>query len=371
MASAQFDKGKHTFLQVITGIIPHCFRERENYANEEIDISRSDLNQKFGCSTGDEARAKYKARVKECDELHPPKRVKKDRKTSLGIHIPSPREGLNTKELHQFFTEVYKKLEELFGEENVIFGVSHFDEVHEYYDPHDKQNHISREGLHVEVIPWTDSMDWIPEKYRAGLNMNNFYRRSLPTMINNALDEVCNEVFGFDYQDGRKTRNKESVEELKEVSKTIEEQNELIAKNSRTLESLEVWIADAESRASELEEKQNHIMKREQQLTERQAAFEEEKTAWKESAEKHLKDKEDGMRRSLQRYKQKWHVKHREEIEEKLRAEYEEKNKQELQKDLRQQVDNVRAYRLWLRTRNLDKANENADCDKTKNMSLL
>ena len=218
MASVQMEAGKHTTKQATSGHIPHDYRERENYANEDIDKSRTHLNQTFGCQTGKEAREKLLKRIAECDAVHPPKRVKADRKTSLEIHIPAPREGVDDEQLREFFSLVYTECENMFGKQNVIYGVSHFDEVHEYTDPQDKQVHASREGEHVVVIPMTDDMDFVPEKYKSGLNMNNFYRRNLPTLINKRLDACCQKVFGFDYQDGTGKKGKESVEALKEAS---------------------------------------------------------------------------------------------------------------------------------------------------------
>jgi len=253
MASAQFEGGKHTLQQACSGIIRHDFRENQNYANEDVDISRSHMNQTFGCATGQEARLKLRRRIAECDALHPPKRVRADRKTSLGICIPAPREDLDDMELREFFEKVYAGFEDLFGTENVIFGVTHFDEQHEYLDSRDSQVHMSRAGLHIEIIPWTDSQSWIPEKSKSGLNMNNFYKKNLPSMVNKMLDRICEETFGFSYQDGTKAAGVETVEQLKAHAAELLEQAKEVERNSRILETQEQIITDKQTAIEELE----------------------------------------------------------------------------------------------------------------------
>ncbi len=229
MASVQLDGGKHTTKQATSAHIPHDFRERENYANKDIDKSLTYLNETYGCSTGMIAREKLLNRIAECDAFHPPKRYKADRKTSLEMHIPAPRENLSYEQLRTFFRKAYANLEDMFGKENVIYGVTHFDETHEFLNPDDGKFHMSREGLHVVIVPWTE---------KDGLNMHSFYRRTLPTKINKMLDKTCQEVFGFDYQDGTKISNKAKVEKLKETSAQAEETLSENYKNTAYMEHM-------------------------------------------------------------------------------------------------------------------------------------
>lgn len=270
MASAQFEGGKHTTTQACSGNIPHDFRERDNYANKDIDLSMTYLNQTFGCSNGDEARMKLRKRIASCDAEHPPKRVKSDRKTSLEICIPAPREDLSNDMLRVFYAKAYSDMVDLFGEENVIYGVSHFDEEHSYVNSRDGEIHVSRSGLHLVVVPWTDGQDWIPEKYKSGLNMNNFYRRTLPKKVNERLDAVCQQVFGFDYQDGSKAAGKETVEQLKEGSKTIEDQQKVLEELQQKIDKIQSSISITE----------NHIKNERDQLDMDKYEFKTEKEAF-------------------------------------------------------------------------------------------
>ena len=296
MASVQFESGKHTTKQATSGHIPHDFRERENYSNEDIDKTRTHLNQYFGCKTGDEARSKLRKRIAECDAMHPPKRKKHDRKTSIELHIPSPREDLDDEKQREFFEKAYAEFETMFGKENVIYGVTHFDEVHEYYDPHDGQNHMSRAGMHIVIIPFTDDMSFVPEKYESGLNMNHFYRKNLPTLVNKKLDEVCKEVFGFTFQDGSKTTHKETVEQMKASSKKISKQKKVIEHNKEV-------IGKQKSKYEIYKNKLTDLDAREQALQADRETFEAEKDKWyseqKKALEIEYEQKEKDLKQKL------------------------------------------------------------------------
>ena len=245
MASVQLDGGKHTTKQATSAHIPHDFRERENYSNKDIDKDLTYLNETYGCSTGMKAREKLLSRIAECDAFHPPKRYKADRKTSLEMHIPAPRENLSYEQLRTFFRKAYANLEDMFGKENVIYGVTHFDETHKFLNPDDGKYHMSREGLHVVIVPWTE---------KDGLNMHSFYRRTLPTKINKMLDKTCQEVFGFDYQDGTKISNKAKVEKLKETSAKAEESLSENYKNTAFMEQIsEMRIKENQKRLDSMD----------------------------------------------------------------------------------------------------------------------
>lgn len=246
MSSVVLEGGKCTTKEACSGRIPHDWRERQNHKNIDIDPALTHLNRYFGCETGHEARIKYRKRVAECDAQHPPKLVRADRKTGLKLHIPAPRAGLPYDKLCAFYEKTYFALEDFFGKKNVIYGAQHEDERHIYYDSQTHEQRESRSGLHVMVIPFTDDMDFVPEKYKSGINMHNFYRRSLPNMVNQRVDAVCREVFGFDYRDGSRRKGK-SVELLKEESAEIK-------KNMEVVESQKIQIRENEDRLNVLKE---------------------------------------------------------------------------------------------------------------------
>lgn len=245
MASVQMDgsTAKHVTKEACSRTIAHDFRLHEKYGNKDIDSSRTHLNQYFGLEQapedgaeldiktrrkmGNEIREKFRKRIAECDAIHPPERYKSDRKTMLTMCIPAPREGMSDDELRAFFADVYADMEVCFGKENIMYGVSHFDEIHKYISVADKQKHDSRAGLHIGMVPFTDSQEWIPEKRKKGLNMNAFYKNSLPNMINKRLDVICNKHFGFDFQDHTKS-SLGNVGDVKKQSEIIDQQNKEI-----------------------------------------------------------------------------------------------------------------------------------------------
>ena len=366
MASVQLEHGKHTMKQVCSGIISHDFRENKNYSNADVDLTRSHLNQCFGCNTADEARKKLRLRVAECDALHPPQRLRQDRKVSLGIHIPAPREELDDEKLREFFESAYRELEELFGSSNVIFGVSHFDEIHEYYDAKDRRMRQSRSGLHVEVVPYTDEQKWIPDKQKTGLNMNNFYKRNLPKLINNRLDAVCKRVFGFSYEDGSKTASKEGVEELKALSKELKEHASKVEKNIRIIEAQELIISEKEEQINEV---RAELARTEKQIKVGQATLEQAKKQFAQEKESYFKEQEklfeERVNAEFTKMKKSLKV-HKKEVLDKLQEEFEQKKAETLkqaQKELRQenaevlqqalarQINDVREYKEWKRSR--------------------
>lgn len=326
MASASFEGGKHDVKKMSTGIIPHDFRENKNYSNEDVDLSRSHLNQIFGVKDGDEARLKLKKRIAECDAIHPPQRIKQDRKTSLGISIPAPREDLPDDKLREFFEKSYHELENLFGAENVIFGVTHFDEQHLYIDPEDGQEHMSRPGMHVEIVPWCDSQSFVPEKYKSGLNMNNFYRRNLPNIVNGHLDTVCQQVFGFDYQDGRKKGSRGTVEKLKADSKRIEQQSATMQKNDEKIRHQEQIIQsnhdiiEKQSEEYQMKKIDMHIMdEREKKVKKREDDVDEKEKTWEEDHKTEFNEKLDAefqkMQQSMRQYLKRWKADYKNEQE--------------------------------------------------------
>ncbi len=347
MASAQLDNGKHTTKEATSGHIPHDFRERENYSNPDIDKSRSHLNQKFGCQTGEEARKKLRKRIAECDAMHPPKRIKDDRKTSIEIHIPAPREELDDEELRTFFAKTYEELEKCFGKENVIYGVTHFDEVHVYYDPHDKKEHLSRAGLHVVIVPYTDDMDFVPEKYKSGLNMNNFYRKNLPSVVNTLLDEVCLEEFSFRYVSGEMTKNMETVEQLKASSSRIAKQKKAIEHNHALIMKQVDLFEENKKKISEIEE-------REKALQAEKDSFEKAKSAWIEeqaNLELEFNERKEKLLRAYRAHKARYSVRLKEKYKQmarEMRSELRKQYKEKLDKELKKQVSDVKAYKAWL-----------------------
>lgn len=222
MASANLKKyGKN---HVCYGLAKHNFRDGKNHSNPDIDPTRTHLNRHYGPQSSDDFRERFLNMIKECDEKHPPKRQKKDRKTYLGINIPSPREGMTPEQEAAWSAKTWDVMNELFDGQ-VVGATYHADEIHKYLA--NDEEHKSRGHTHFGLIPWTES---------HGLNMDKFYRRDLPNRINEALDKACMEMFGFPYRDGTQTKSKKSMEELKHESKIAALDNQIDKMQNRVLD---------------------------------------------------------------------------------------------------------------------------------------
>ncbi len=132
------------------------------------------------------------------------------------------------------------------------------------------------------VIPFTYDMDFVPEKYKSGINMHNFYRRSLPNLVNERLDAVCREVFGFDYRDGSRKKGK-SVELLKEESaeikrnmETLASQQKQIRNNEDRLNSINEQIIDAQKIRKDMQAEKDSLDRLRRELNAKEKLLKEE-----------------------------------------------------------------------------------------------
>lgn len=219
-------------------VTKHNYRLSKNYSNKDIDLSRSHLNRHYGPQTAEEFREKFRAMIKAADEKHPPKRMKKDRQTMLEVVVWSPREGMSPEQEAAWSEAAYKALDELFPGQ-LVGGTYHADEVHEY-ELKNGEKHISRGNTHIDMIPWTGE---------KGLNMDAFYKRSLPNRINEKLDEVCMEMFGIPYRDGTGKKSNKTVEELKYESKIAALENKVDGLQNEVLD----WQGIANDKRQEAE----------------------------------------------------------------------------------------------------------------------
>jgi hypothetical protein len=202
---------KHTMVSASSGQINHCYRTHENYSNKDIDFERSSENIYLGCHNANEARIRLHERVDAVDAVQPPKRVKKDRVVCVEYELPAPREGMSENEQVRFLRGAYNKLVEEYGED-IICGAIHGDEVHNYSDS--TGQHVSRIHLHVLGVPRTEE---------KGINGKAFLTRNKYREVNELMDELCIEMFGYPFQDGTKQKSRGTVEQLKQGEKNAKE----------------------------------------------------------------------------------------------------------------------------------------------------
>ena len=144
---------------------------------------------------------------------------------------------MTNEEETQFFDALYKALEKEYGA-RVLYGVSHFDEKHIYVDAKTGKKMMSRDELHVMVLPYVEG---------KGINMDQFYKRSLPKQLNQIADDVCKELFGYKYQTGDKAKGLDDIDTLKRKSLEL-----TIKQLTKEKEDLQIGISSLLAKVNEL-----------------------------------------------------------------------------------------------------------------------
>ena len=182
----------------------HVYREGKNYANPDIDRTKSAcvwvMDDVKTCQKN------IRETIAKIDKNRPPKRIKRDRKTVAELCVPAPREGTSQEDALRFFQGVYDELAATGY--HVCGGAVHGDETHDYIDPDDKKLHRSRLHMHVLLVPETE----------RGLNMKSWLTKNRFRELNALCDRVCKRELGHPYQDGSGRRSRGTVEALKEKS---------------------------------------------------------------------------------------------------------------------------------------------------------
>lgn len=244
--SCKCDIGKALY-----GIPAHNFRTKQNHSNKDIDPTRTHLNRHYGPQSVEEFREKLRTMIAECDNKHPPKRRKQDRKVMLELDIVSPREGMSPEDELRWSEATAEVIYKLFGD-YVVGGTYHADEIHWYTPPGETEQHLSRGHTHWSILPWTDA---------KGLNMDAFYKRSLPNKINEALDKKCMEMFGFPFRDGSQKKSRGTVEQLK-LKSTIAEREQVaeqVQYAKDEMETVQLFTKEEHERLQEAQEEKKRL----------------------------------------------------------------------------------------------------------------
>lgn len=297
MASVSWSKNKKGELDKnLAHASRHDKKKNVDYDNPDIDPTKYGENYSIG---GDwnrwrDERNKLLARVRKLDELHPPKRVRQDRVTSISYVIALPKGLVGSGKEKEFFDMAYNELTEFSGgKENLTTGYVHADEIHDYYDPIKREEVQSRQHLHVSGIPWTEEF---------GVNAKNFQTRSRMKELNDRINDKCLELFQTPFYDwdkstqerrmnhevGRDTESlkRESLRELENkkydlVNELADKRMELIKVKdeieSKTvqLDNLSDEVAEKESRQWEYNqlERDNNKLRRRLNVFERVFSF--------------------------------------------------------------------------------------------------
>lgn len=239
--------------------IRHNFRTSQTHQNPDIDsdLSRNNLYWVRGMEQPEQIEniedrkalakkgaAKMRDYVSKADELIPPQRIRKDRKTFLSVTVVAPRDGMTTEELLPFWEEARKAIEKEAGVPVLSYAV-HADEVHSYTDHGEKKQ--SRIHAQYEIPMWVDG---------KGINGKAFYTRDLPNRLNQGLDEVCETLYHTPYRDGsqQKSRGKVELLKAKELSQKVERNQTILAQQEETIAKRDKAVKIAEKEAEALDE---------------------------------------------------------------------------------------------------------------------
>lgn len=297
MASVSWSKNKKGELDKnLAHASRHDKKKNVDYDNPDIDPSRYGENYSIGGNWNRwrDERNRLLAQVRKLDELHPPKRVRQDRVTSISYVISLPKGLIGSGKEKEFFDMAYNELAEFSGgKENLTTGYVHADEIHDYYDPIKRKEVQSRQHLHVSGIPWTEEF---------GVNAKNFQTRSRMKELNDRINDKCLELFQTPFYDwdkstqerrmnhevGRDTEalKRESLRELENqkydlVNELADKRMELIKvkdeieSKSVQLDELSDEVADKESRLWEYNqlERDNNKLRRRLNVFERVFSF--------------------------------------------------------------------------------------------------
>lgn len=297
MASVSWSKNKKGELDKnLAHASRHDKKKNVDYDNPDIDPTKYGENYSIGGSWNRwrDERNRLLAQVRKLDELHPPKRVRQDRVTSISYVISLPKGLIGSGKEKEFFDMAYNELAEFSGgKENLTTGYVHADEIHDYYDPIKREEVQSRQHLHVSGIPWTEEF---------GVNAKNFQTRSRMKELNDRINDKCLELFQTPFYDwdkstqerrmnhevGRDTESlkRESLRELENqkydlVNELADKRMELIKVKdeieSKTvqLDNLSDEVAEKESRLWEYNqlERDNNKLRRRLNVFERVFSF--------------------------------------------------------------------------------------------------
>lgn len=244
MASVSFEKIKS--ISEIKAKIRHCDREerlKHEHSNKQInkDLTHNNLNL-FANDNYEKACNRFDNRLAYLDSTTNTNK-RKDRVNCFGLSIPIP-QGLTTEQERQFYSNTYQIICKQYGEDNIIAGYAHYDEIHDYIDASTGDIETSRPHFHLYVIPEKDGI----------LNGKWFSSKANMSKLNKSIDDMCMRDFNIPFMTGSKKKG-QSVENLKEAStdKLLDWWNELQARE-RALNDREATLKQQELNIQAIQE---------------------------------------------------------------------------------------------------------------------
>lgn len=241
MASVNFEKFKS--VTQAKAVMRHCDKEEriktKQHSNDDINQQATKRNTQIMNRDYNATCQLFDERLSFLDE-QPGANKRKDRVVCFGLNIPAPN-GMDTQTAKEWFNKAYRAVCEQYGKQNVMNAYIHRDEQHEYTDTESNEKRMSREHMHVIVIPEHDGK----------LNGKWFSSKRNMIQLNNTLHKMTEDDYGLQFMDGSKKKSRKSVEALKRRSEALQAEERVKALEERT-RVLESEIEVLESRKAEL-----------------------------------------------------------------------------------------------------------------------
>ena len=197
-------------------LMKHCDKSerlKNNHSNEDINKEETENNlQLYEDKSLKETMKRFTGRIETLDHTTNTNK-RKDRVELFALDIPIPH-GIPEKD---FFKYMCNALKTVYNEKNVIAAYLHTDEKHLYLDS-SLTTRTSMNHMHVFVVPEIDGR----------LQGKLFSSKSRMQAINRAIDNYCRKTYGIPFLTGKKTKSRETVEDLKKSSSEVAE--ELLSK---------------------------------------------------------------------------------------------------------------------------------------------
>lgn len=241
MASVNFEKFKS--VTQAKAVMRHCDKQEriktKQHSNDDINQQATERNTQIANRNYNTTCQLFDERLAFLDE-QPGANKRKDRVVCFGLNIPAPH-GMDTQTAKEWFNKAYRAVCEQYGRQNVMNAYIHRDEQHEYTDTESNEKRMSREHMHVIVIPEHDGK----------LNGKWFSSKRNMIQLNNTLHKMTEDDYSLQFMDGSKKKSRKSVEALKRRSEALQAEERVKALEERT-RVLESEIECLESRKAEL-----------------------------------------------------------------------------------------------------------------------
>jgi len=262
MASCKFEGGKYHGGTESKAHMRHDditpeSRKIASKKNEHIDVTKSYLNKSLLGLTYEQMCEKYDKRISMLDATTNTNK-RKDRVTLQNIEVPVPK-ALERGSYNKWFVRVATILSQMYGADNFIDAQIHYDEEHEYIDANTHELTMSRVHSHYSIVPEINGV----------LNCKKMSGRANMKKLNKAVEDMTQADFGCAFMTGSKMKSRQTVDELKNESSRLEEQeriNQLQADESALEAEKSEFEAHRALQAQALQERGANLDKKQIQL---------------------------------------------------------------------------------------------------------